>query len=384
MKDRIKELEIQKYLKLASKNDMISFAAGLPDLSVLPVDIVKEATEAVSQYTASAWQYQAPVEGLKSHIQTIMSQLSVSCSTDEILLTHGAQQGISLCASLFLEQKANLISEAFVYPGFLQIANLYDFNYIVLNSSIESGPDLTHLESLLESGEVLQFLYLVTKGNNPLGYTLDNPSRKRLGEIADKFNLVIVEDDPYGFLEYEASDILPMRAYTKNAIYIGSFSKVVAPALRSGWMVGNVDTIIKCSQLKDMSDLSIANPGQHVLSYILDRHSLDDIAQPQARMYKSKRDCMVNALQENMKIPHSFSTPNHGMFIWLELPNTDIETNLQSIFQDSNVLFIPGSSFSVNECQNVQGMRLSFSNSTHAEIEQGIAQLAKALVKFTD
>ncbi|KTD07256.1 PLP-dependent aminotransferase family protein [Legionella jamestowniensis] len=379
MNERIQPLEIQKYVKLSQRNDVISFAAGLPDLSVMPLEALKEAYSQLSVENSKSFQYQAPNEALKLKIQKMMISQAVPCDLEEILITGGAQQAIYLTANLFLKPKASLMIEEFVYPGFLQIANMFDLNYLPIPSIFNCGLDLNYLEMLLKTRKPLPFLYVVCNGHNPLGLTLDTQIRKALAGLAEKYNFIIVEDDPYGYLSFTDEQFLPMRAYTKNAIYIGSFSKTIAPAIRVGWIVAEKSIIQKLQQLKDMSDLYCSNPNHLALNTILNNYSIEEITYPQIKHYKNKLEYMAKALDEYMDIPFRYVMPKHGMFIWLELPNTHVQLSHEAVFKQSNVLYIPESAFLVGKPTGRQAIRLSFTYPTLDEISLGIQKLSAAI-----
>lgn len=379
MNERIKPLAIQQYIKLAQNKEFISFAAGLPDVCVLPLPQLKEMYKQIAEEGLLSFQYQPPVESLKKKIQHMMADKSVACELDEILIINGAQQGIYLTANLWFKEKASLMIEEFVYPGFLQVANLFDLNYLPIPSKSYEGLDLDYLETVLKTQTPLPYLYVVCNGHNPKGISWNTQLRKDLAFLAEKYNFIIIEDDPYGYLNFSDETLLPMRAYTKNAIYIGSFSKIIAPALRVGWIVGDKEIIQKLEQLKDMNDLYVSNPNQLILNKFLDNYSLSEITKPQIASYKAKRDCMISALQKHMKIPFNYVVPSHGMFIWLEFPDTDIEQHKAELFKKAKVLFIPASAFAVNQSIKKQAMRLNFTYSSHDEIIAGVKQLSDAM-----
>ena len=379
MNERIQPLAIQKYVKLAQRKNTISFAAGLPDLSVLPLKQLREVYNQMVDEDSSSFQYQAPLESLKKKIQEMMAAKSVPTKLDEILITSGAQQGIYLTATLWFRQRASLIVEDFVYPGFLQIATMFDLNYLPIPSIMNEGLDLNYLETILKTQKPLPYLYLVCNGHNPLGFTWNTQLRKELAFLAEKYNFIVIEDDPYGYLSFSDEEFLPMRAYTKNAIYIGSFSKIIAPALRVGWIVGEQEIIQKLEQLKDMNDLYASNPNQLMVTKLLEKYSLPEIVQPQIKLYKAKLDCMISAIHEYMNFPFNYALPKHGMFIWLEFPTIDLEQYKDDLFKKSGVLFIPASAFSVEENIKKQAMRLNFTYPSCENIILGIKKLSNGL-----
>lgn len=380
MNERIQPLAIQTYIKLAQQKNVISLGAGLPDLSVLPVKQLKEIYSELGDEVERSFQYQPPSIQLQEKIQNLMLAKGVSCSLDEILITSGAQQGIFLTAGLWFKEKASLMIEEFVYPGFLQVANMYDLNYIPIPAVFNEGIDLNYLESVLKTKKVLPYLYLVCNGHNPQGVTFNTPLRKELAALADRYNFIIIEDDPYGYLSLTDETFLPMRAYTRNAVYISSFSKILAPGLRTGWIVAEKEVIEKLEQFKDINDLYVSNPNHLAINKLLENHSLAEITAPQISLYKKKRDCMLSALDEYMDVEHHYVLPKHGMFLWLEFPNLPIERFKERLFEQSRVLFIPGSAFSVQKIAIKQAMRLNFTYPSFETIRLGIKLLSDALL----
>lgn len=379
MKDRVRPLAIQQYIKLAQQPNVISFAAGLPDLSVLPLKQLKNAYAQTVLDNDSLFQYRPPVDELKQKIQSLMHQRSVPCSLDEMLITGGAQQGIALTASLWFEQQHHLMVEDFVYPGFLHVANYYDLNMISIPSLFNQGMNLQALEQVLKTKKTIPYLYVVCNGNNPQGYTWSAEQRQSLAKLADQYNFIIIEDDPYCYLTYSDEAFLPLRAYTKNAIYISSFSKIIAPTVRVGWMVGDAELIKKFEHLKDMDDLYLSNPNQLAVNRFLEQQNLDEIVTPQINLYQSKMNCMLTSLKLFLEVPYHIVIPKHGMFIWLEFPDISIEEHQQWLFETSKVLFIPGSAFSTSATTRKQAMRLCFTSATQEQIIEGIKRLANAL-----
>jgi 2-aminoadipate transaminase len=383
MNERIQPLVIQEYIARARNcKGMISFAAGLPDLSVLPIDTLKVAYEEIKAEMTSAFQYQPPPDSLKEKIQYFMQNQSVTCNLEEILITNGAQQAIYLTALLFFREAASLVTEEFVYPGFFQISNTYNLRYLSVPCHHKKGLDLEYLEAIVKQGDVLPYFYTVCNGHNPQGTTLDVAKRQHLAYLAEKYDFIIVEDDPYCHFNFSDKKFLPLRAYTKNAIYVGSFSKIIAPSVRVGWVVADKPIIEKLHQLKDMTDLYLSNPNHLAVNYLLERKTLEGIALPQRIHYQKKRDHFVKTLQAHLKVPCNYSIPVHGMFLWLEFPTFDIENLYDDIVKQSKVLFIPASAFSMTGKTSKQAIRLSFTYPSFDEIRKGVKQLSETLNEF--
>ena len=192
MNERIQPLIIQDYINLARQNNRISFAAGLPDIKVLPLSKLKESYASMISHSDDHFQYSPPIYELKQKIIKLMQDQSVVCTEDEILITNGAQQGLYLTSNLFFELNAAVMIEEFVYPGFLQIAHMFNLKYLSVPSDILDGMDLEYLEDLLRTRNALSYLYVVCNGHNPQAFTLSNKKRKYLAFLAEKYNFVII------------------------------------------------------------------------------------------------------------------------------------------------------------------------------------------------
>lgn len=376
--NHLEPLAIQQYIKRSADKSLISFAAGLPSLSVLPLTQLKKAYHNIENLADKYFQYNAPSNELKQKIQQLMLKQGLPCRLDEILITNGAQQGIALACHLYLKHQQTLWIEEFVYPGFLHTAKQYQINYQTIPSIYGEGLDLDALESILQSGVKLPFLYLVANGNNPQSYTLDENKRKRLANLADTYDFIIVEDDPYCYLKFSATHYRPMRTYTKKALYIGTFSKTISPSVRTGWIIGDKETINHFEHIKDRDDLYLFNPNQAAVNTVLSHCQFDEIINPQLELYQSKMDCMVSSIEQTFDFPYQLFIPEHGMFLWVEFPETDIESNVSQVVDESKVLFIPGSAFAPNKTHR-QAMRLGFTYPSHETIKNGIKQLGQSL-----
>jgi 2-aminoadipate transaminase len=229
---------MQKMLSLTSRPGILSFALGLPAPELFPQDTFARAVAEVLSADPKALQYGPPFQPLKKHIVDLMAQRGVTCREEQIFLTAGAQQGMSLLARLFLDPGAQVLTEEAIYPGFRQVIEPFQPRIVTAPSDRESGMDVEAVESLLSSGARPAFIYAISDGHNPLAVSLSLEKRHALVELARKYEVPIVEDDAYGFLYYEEKPAAPMRALDDDWVfYVGSFSKILAPSLRVGWLV---------------------------------------------------------------------------------------------------------------------------------------------------
>jgi 2-aminoadipate transaminase len=378
-------LIIQKMLQSAGgQNKLISFAAGLPDPKFFPTEDLAESFQRQS-HKRENFQYALPCHSLKDHIIEIMAQKGVQCSHDEILLTCGAQQGISLLVKLMLNPSQSLVVEPFVYPGFKQIVDPYNPSYHPLSSSLNDEASFHELGELCSNNVHSPFLYTVPHGHNPLGYSLSLEQKQSLVAWAEHYQIPIIEDDPYGFLNYEGGDSSSMCSMSDQVISIGSFSKNVAPSLRVGWIVAPKNYIKILGYLKDQSDVNSCYFSQYVLSDYLAHFSLEDQILGLQSAYKRRRDVALNSVQKyfpaNTKVTH----PDHGFFLWVELESDmDMSELLPTMIQNYGVAYIPGNAFSIDGKVGKNCLRISFVSHEEKVLEKGLKKLGGALCELTN
>jgi 2-aminoadipate transaminase len=329
-----------------------------------------------------ALQYSPPLQSLKQHVRELMKQRGVNCREEQIFLTAGAQQGMSLLSRLLLEPGDSVITEELIYTGFQQVLEPFQPRVLTVSTDAETGMDVDAVEQCL-SGSVRRpsFIYAITDGHNPLSVRLHPSKRARLVELAEQYHVPIIEDDAYGFLCYE-NPLPPLRALSKHWVfYVGSFSKILAPALRAGWLVVPEELILPLSVIKESSDIDAAPLSQHIVNTYLDTGQLPARIDMLRTQYGLRRDVMMRALAENFPDAARWTKPDCGFFVWVELPPAvDVDEVFRRAIEDENVAFIPGHAFSVNNKRSVTpSIRLNFSHPTTARIEEGIPRLARVL-----
>ncbi len=386
--DWCREIErsaIQDMLVVASRPNILSFALGLPASELFPTEAYAQAVRQVLATNPRALQYEPPSQTLKTQIVALMAQRGVVCREEQIFLTTGAQQGMALLARLFLNFGGQMLLEEFTYPGFQQALMPLAPAIQTIPTRPDTGLDVDALEMLLESGVRPAFIYTIPDGHNPLGTSMTRAGRIHLVELARHYHIPIVEDDAYGFLAYEQDAEPPMRALDEQWVcYIGSFSKVLAPALRVGWLVVPDHLISRLSVAKEGSDIDTATFTQRTVAAYLAARLLPSHLALLRREYRRRRDTMIGALQEHFPAETRWSRPTHGMFLWITLPEKIDASKLLSIaIEQEQVAFVPGIAFSVHKnCNAMNCMRLNFSNCDPERIEVGMAHLARALKKM--
>jgi 2-aminoadipate transaminase len=378
---------IRDLLKVTEQPEMISFAGGLPAPECFPTEELAAAAERVLvERPVAALQY-GPTEGyrpLREFLVSLMRERGLSIPQEQVLLLSGSQQGLDAIGKLLIDPGAPVIVEEPTYLGALQAWRPYAPRFISLPMD-DDGLDVAALERVLQSGVQPRFLYLVSCFQNPTGIS-PSPERKRaLLEVAARYRLPIVEDDPYGELYYEGSrpPILAamdveMHGELRHVVYLSTFSKLLAPGLRVGWAVVPEELVDKLVNVKQGLDLHTSSFAQ-AIAYEACRDGLLARHVPTIRAtYHRRRDAMLDTLARHMPQGVTWTHPSGGMFIWLTLPAHLDATALLGASLEQKVAFVPGAPFYANG-GGATTMRLNFSHTAPERIEEGIARLGQAI-----
>ncbi len=375
---------IRDLLKVTEQPEVISFAGGLPAAECFPAEQIAAAVETVLVNNPVAALQYGPTEGyrpLRTWVQEHMAHLGVTVPSEDVLLTSGSQQGLDLVGKLLIDPGAPVAVEDPTYLGALQAWRPYLPRFIALPTDDE-GLEIDGLERLLQSGERPRFLYIVSSFQNPTGTTLSPERRQALVEVAGRYGLPIVEDDPYGELVYEGERAQPLAAIDialhgslQHVIYLSTFSKLLAPGLRVGWMIGPSALMPRFVHAKQGLDLHTGTLAQAAIFEACRDGLLDEHIPMLCRTYGARRDAMLGALTEHMPPEVTWSRPRGGMFLWLTLPEGMNTTALLARALEHDVAFVPGAAFYANGGGDTT-MRLNFSHATPARIVEGVRRLA--------
>jgi len=373
---------LQTMLSVGTRPGTISFALGLPAPEFFPSEAYGRAAAAVLAEDPRALQYSPPSAPLQAHVAALMAQRGVACAPEQVFLTTGAQQGISLLARLLLEPGGEIITDTLCYTGFQQAVEPFAPRILTVPTDLDTGMDVDAVEALLAGGARPAFIYTVTDGHNPLAVSMSADKRVRLVEIARRYGVPVVEDDPYGFLAYDGPPAHPLRALEREWVfYVGSFSKVLAPALRLGWIIVPPELVPLLAIGKEASDINTATLAQRGAARFFDGGHLPAHLAMLRREYRLRRDTMLAALEKHFPAGTRWRKPSAGVFIWVELPEgTDAGEVLRVAIEQEGVVFVPGHAFAADGSRAASDcMRLNFSHSTPDVIEEGIARLGRAL-----
>ena len=372
---------LQEMLSAATKPGVLSFALGLPAPELFPAAGVAEATAHVLSTDSKALQYNPPLASLKTHVVKLMAMRGVECTERQIFLTAGAQQGLNLLTRLLLDPGGRVLMEEHAYPGFQQVIEPYLPEKSVVPTSPQTGIDVDAVERILSQGIRPAFIYAIADGHNPMAVSMSLKKREQLVSLARDYAIPIIEDDPYGFLYYSERLLPPLRAFDPDWVfYLGSFSKILAPSLRAGWVVAPEELLPKLATVKEASDINAAPLTHRVIAAYLDSHNIEERLKMLREEYDKRRRVMIDTLREYFPASARWQEPSTGIFVWVELDEKVNTTELlRQALEKERIAFIPGNAFSVSGEEGKNCMRLNFSNVTPPLIEDGIRRLARLL-----
>ncbi|MGB9938165.1 MAG: PLP-dependent aminotransferase family protein [Methanobacterium sp.] len=375
---------IREILKVTEEPDIISFAGGLPNPKSFPVTKIGEAVSKVLSKNGDEILQYSTTEGylpLRKYIAQRYSKIGLKVDADEILITNGSQQGIDLISKVFINKGDKVLVENPTYLAAIQSFGLFEpqFKSVPL---LEDGADINALKKIFDENEIKLF-YSVTNFQNPTGVTYSKEKRQQLAEILKNKDVIFVEDNPYGEIRFLGEDILPVKSYLESAVLFGSFSKIVSPGMRLGWIVANEETMEKIIIAKQASDLHSNYFTQRVVYQYLIDNNIDEHIEKIKRMYRNQRNLMVSMIENHFPEGVKYTKPEGGMFLWVTLPEGLSSMDLFELSIKENVAFVPGKAFFADGGGN-NTLRLNFSNADEEKIEEGIKRLGKAIHKLME
>jgi 2-aminoadipate transaminase len=380
---RMKASAVREILKVAERPDILSFAGGLPAPELFPVDAIAEAhAQVLAEDGRAALQY-GVTEGfvpLRAWISSRLASRGVRASVERILVTTGSQQGIDLVSKILLDPGDVVAVENPSYLAALQVFSGYEAVPEPIGSDDE-GMRVDELEALCTRAGVRKpkLVYLVPDFANPKGTTLSTARREKLVALARRHGFVILEDDPYGELRFSGTRPPPIAALDSDVvIQLGTFSKVLAPGLRVGWLTGAPALVRAATTAKQAADLHSATLSQRAAAALLAKFDLETHLATIRSVYGERCLAMQASLARHMPKETRWTRPDGGMFVWLRLPNGMRADDLFDAAIAERVAFVPGSPFFAREPQH-EFMRLNFSNRPVPLIELGMERLGQVV-----
>ncbi|MCM2532425.1 PLP-dependent aminotransferase family protein [Neobacillus pocheonensis] len=375
---------VRDILKVTQQGHVISFAGGLPSEEIFPLEQVKIAYEKVFASGKSSLQY-GLTEGftpLREAIQTKMDRKGISSNPDNILITTGSQQVIDLFSRVMLSPGDVVLTEDPTYLSALQVFRSYGAQVVAVNSD-DNGMDPEDLQAKIEILHP-KFIYIIPTFSNPDGKVWSNERRQDLLSLCYKYNVLILEDDPYGDIQFHQEEeyhpIAAFDTHQSHVLYTSTFSKSVVPALRTGWVTGPIEVIKMMTQAKQMNDLHSSSIDQQALYYLLRDFNLDSHIDLLRSEYYKRMTTMRDCLSKVGSGLFTWKEPKGGMFLWVEGNEQLNTTILLGEAVEKGVAFVPGAPFYVNHPKH-NTFRLNFSHSTPDTIKLGMDRLVEVLLK---
>jgi 2-aminoadipate transaminase len=383
--NRLRASTIREMLKVTQQPDIISFGGGLPAPELFPTREIAEVTAEVMEHDGAAALQYGVTEGIPELRGWVAARLTQRLETpfdaSEILIVNGSQQGLDLIGKVFLDPGDHVVMSNPTYLGAIQAFDAYQARYLTVDTD-DDGIEPHALERLLEHADPFpKFLYCVPNFQNPTGRTLTAERREAIVRVCERFDLPIVEDDPYGELRFEGEPLPSLASLSRNGsvIYSGTGSKIMAPGLRVAWLaIPDHEVREKIALAKQGTDLQTGSLAQYVfLGFASRGEAFERHVERIRTTYAHRRDVMVDALGATMPRSVEFNRPAGGMFLWVRVPGIDT-ADLFKLSAQQKVVFVPGVSFYPHRDVH-DGMRLNFSNASDENIREGITRLSAAV-----
>lgn len=372
---------IRELLKITQQPEIISFAGGLPAPELFPVDaIISACSYLLAEEPQKALQY-STTEGhlpLREYLAKSLSTGEAKFTSDNVLVTTGSQQALDLIGKVFIDPGAKVLTGNPTYLGAIQAWRAYEAEFVTIVLDAD-GMMVEKLEDVVKNTPV-RFIYVLPNFHNPAGTTLTLERRHHLVEIARKYDLLIVEDDPYGALRYEGPDLPPIAVLApERTLYLGTFSKTLTPGLRIGWVVGPADIQARLVQTKQGVDLHTSTLDQMIANHIVQSGVLPDHIKKLQKTYGERRDTMIDAMTEFWPMTCTFTQPQGGLFLWACLPDDIDAVEMLKTALKNKVAYVPGINFYPHSDGGYHTMRLNFSNAQPEMIVEGIRRLGNVI-----
>ena len=380
----LKASEIRELLKLTTMPEIISFAGGLPAPELFPTEDLKKVDEAVLTKEGQAALQYGTTEGYTPLREQIAGRMKksfmVDCTPENIVITSGSQQGLSLLAQIFLNPGDVVLVESPTYLGAINAFKLCGPEFVEVPTD-DKGIIPEELEKILAKyGDRVRMMYVIPEFQNPTGITWPMERRKAFMDIINRYDFPVLEDDPYSELRFDGDKVPSLKSMdTKgNIIFLGSFSKILMPGLRIAWMVADPTIIDKVVKLKQAVDLQSSSFGQRQTSFFIDMYDLDAHVAKIKELYKKRRNLMCDSMKEYFPEGITFTYPEGGLFTWVTLPEGMDAKELMPKVLAKNVAYVPGGPFYPHG-GNANHFRLNYSNMPEERIVEGIKRLAEVL-----
>jgi 2-aminoadipate transaminase len=384
----MKSSAMRDIMSIIARPEVISLAGGLPDTSAFPKETLERVMAGVArESSAEALQY-GPTDGLagaKECILEVMAAEGIRADADDMIVTAGGQQVIDLVARALVDPGDVVVAEAPTYPGAVPVFSSYQADVVQIEMDSD-GMRVDLLEETLDrlerEGRKPKFIYTIPTFQNPAGVTMSLPRRHRLVEVARQRELLVLEDNPYGLLRYEGTPNPTLRELDGGVyvMYLGTFSKILSPGIRLGWVLAPPPVLEKINLGKQAADLCSSTLSQLMVQAYFEQARWRDYIDTVAETYRARRDTMLDALAEHFPAQAEWTHPQGGLFIWATLPDFIDTTDLLARALRDNVAFVPGAG-AYMDGRGHNAMRLNFSAVGEADIREGIRRIGKVVAE---
>ena len=370
-------------LQAAADPKIISFAGGLPAPELFPVKEMKAAVDKVfEEHGQEAMQYGAAngVTALREVIQQhVKEKEDVDSELDNVLVTTGSEQALDLVGKAFVDPGDTVLVEQPTYLCALDVFRSYGANFASVEMD-EDGMKMDALEEALKANPNTKLIYTVPNFQNPTGRTMTEERRKQLAELAEKYDVYVLEDNPYGEIRFSGQHVPAVKSFDKSGhvFYMSTFSKTLAPGFRLGWLVADKAVVNKLTVLKQSADLHTDNLAQFAVAQFFADNDVDAHVKEISALYGKRKDLMLEGIKKYFPEGVKYTYPEGGMFLWVEVPGVDDTVELFKECLEHDVAFVPGDPFFAGEVQP-GAFRLNYSNMKEDQIEVGLKRLGAAL-----
>ena len=384
----MKSSAMRDLMAVIARPEVISLAGGLPDTSTFPSETFAAVAQRIARESAAEALQYGPTEGIRGArecIAEVMAAEGIRCDPDDMIVTTGGQQVIDLVTRALIDPGDVIVAEAPTYPGAVPSFSSYQADVVQIDIDGE-GMRVDLLEETLDrlerEGRTPKFIYTVPTFQNPAGVTMSLERRRRLVEVAHERELLVLEDNPYGLLRYEGTPCPTLRELDGGlyVMYLGTFSKILSPGIRLGWVLAPAPVLHQINMGKQAADLCSSTLSQLMVTAYFEQARWRDYVETAKEIYRARRDTMLDALAEHFPPQAEWTRPQGGLFLWATLPDFIDTTDLLARALRENVAFVPGAAAFLDG-RGHSSMRLNFSAVGEDDIREGVRRIGKIVAE---